>query len=150
MAEDKYLTPSKQLVHNSGERECIDEYVNEILGTVDEEIVKAKEAKLFKATAEIPTLFEVPGMTNQNSQRHVYFQLIRRLEKGGYQVKIDFRGSEATKQKVFVYVTWKTQAESKLEEYMDKYIKAHSNFAQKTGEEQIKPVSRRRRPVRKE
>lgn len=151
--EQKYIPPiipAYKIVDAVKGSGFIQDYVNEILPVIEDDIqvtINSPEKKNYSIT-EIPTMFNVPGMSNARAQKYVYFHLLRALKKSKYIPKIDIRGTDPKSQKVFIYVSWFSKEDIEMEKYMNKFIQAHSlnyNPDYKPEQEQPRPIHRRRR-----
>lgn len=113
----------------------IREYVNEILPLLKEDIRNELDSNSGKnySVSELPTIFDVPGMTNKRAQLYVYFHLIKSLELAGYSPKIRI-SNNGNDQKVYIYISWFTKNDIITENQMNNYIKNHviSNIIEKS------------------
>jgi hypothetical protein len=131
----------------------IEDYINDILPVIADDIQSAIESPEKKnySTTEIPTMFDVPGMTNQRAQLYIYFHLLLALKKAKYHPKINVKGANPRTQRVYIHVVWFSTEDIEMEKYMNKFVQAHSmdpavrNGTDEDLGEQSKPIQRRRR-----
>jgi hypothetical protein len=130
---------------------AIEEYTNDILSTIGDDVREAIDREQTSCRTEIPTLYSVPGMNNSRAQRYVYFHVLRALKKAHYIPHIQIKNIRAEEQKVFIHTSWLTKEDRDMEHYMDKFIIAHqvgpASAKVELGLEPVKPISRRRRPT---
>lgn len=104
----------------------IEDYVNELLCVIEEDIKLAIDNKRNFSRTEVPTNFNVPSMPNWRAQKHIYFHTLRALKSAQYFPTILIQGAKSESQQVFIYVKWFSKEDEEMEMYMDKYIKMHS------------------------
>lgn len=125
----------------------IEEYVNDSLRVIEEDIQHAFDNEKTMAVTEIPTIFDVPGLTNARAQRFVYFHILRSLEQAKYIPRIEICQNRSDVQRVFIHITWITQKDKSMEQYMDKFIMDRQINQQLPIDLQPEPKPTRRRRV---
>ncbi len=147
-----HVIPAYKIIEQVSGCGFIQDYVNEIIPVIEDDIqfvIDSPEKKNYSIT-ELPTTFDIPGMTNNRAQMHVYFHLLRALKKADYFPKIEFINRNSHNQKVFLYIKWFSREDIEMERYMNKFIQAHdmtSSRANAENDKRVKPnpVRRRRR-----
>ena len=115
------ITNANVVMNRISTRKDIEDYVNDILNTIEDEIFKAAEIhQLTSIKIELPTVFTVAGISNKDAQLQIYYSLIESLEESGYETKIEF------KNRVYIHLSWKKKEDNKSKEFMDKFIKKHA------------------------
>ena len=100
----------------------IEEHVNEILNEIEEAVTSANEIRDHKCSIELPTSFNIPPLTMQESRRQVYYYILTALEDANYEAKLKIRDK-----KVFLFVKWQPLNDADQRKYMNDYIKSHTN-----------------------
>jgi hypothetical protein len=113
----------RSIMNGDGE---IEEYVNEILGMLNDEIKDAIEKCHDNVTLSLRTLFDVPKMKNADVQLSVYYWISTTLEKAGYKVRFMFQGNKSETQKVFITIRWFKKQDTDMKKYMSDHIKSHT------------------------
>jgi hypothetical protein len=126
MASRKGIIPAYKFRKDSSGDEFIGDHVNDILGLVEDEVVKAINEERRKCKVEIPTDFEVPYVSRVDAQKRVYFHVIKALKQAEYTAMIQFDGENSNKQKVYIHATWMTKEDSEQDKYMEDFLAAHS------------------------
>ena len=114
----------------------IDAYVKEELGRIKDDILTSAELGLHKAVTELRTDFDIPTMDPVKSQLHIYYFIVKALQKEDYIVQLDMKGNNFNDQKTWIIVRWLTPADEDAERYMHKFIqsvkmpKQHKDAAQ--------------------
>lgn len=101
----------------------IEEYAQEALDIISEDIEDALENEDKYSKTEISTFFDVPYMTPKEAQRDVYYLIGQALLKSGYHPLIEFSGKTTDTQKVFVYISWETKQDEQHSSYKDDFLK---------------------------
>lgn len=143
------IIPAYHIVRQGSGVGFIEDHVSEILLVVEEDVKRAVDERQNVAITEIPTTFDIPGMSNQRAQMYIYFHVLRALKQAQYFPNIMMQGKKAEEQRVFLYTRWFSKEDEEMEKYMDKYIKMH-HVDQEIAEQTImkkdaKPTRRRRR-----
>ena len=147
------IIPAYHIVQQAKGDGFIEDYVNENLLVIQDDISQAVDNKLNYASTEVPTVFDVPGMTNSRAQMYVYFHILKALKQAEYFPRIKIIGNKSENQRVMIYVKWLSKEDVEMEKYMNKFIQAHSLEAEHKGSDgksdlsknTPKPISRRRR-----
>lgn len=126
------IIPAYKILEQVSGSGYVEEVVNEILTTIEEDIqsiIDSPEKRNYSMT-EVPTIFDVPGMTNQRAQMYVYYHVIRALKKSEFIPKVKFVGDKSHNQRVYFYVSWFSKDDVDMERYMNEYISSNTmNFA---------------------
>ena len=110
----------REITHGQGE---IEQYVNELLTLIEEDIENAIENQQQFAMTELNTIFDVPYMSNKDAQRDIYYLMAQALIKAGYYPRIKYLGTKAENQRVFVYTRWNTAEDVTINKYKDTFLK---------------------------
>src|SRR6185437_3878050 len=127
------IIPAYQIMDQVQGGDYIQDYVNEILLVIEEDIqnaIDSPDKKRYSVT-EIQTMFDVPDMANKDAQRSVYYYLIRALKKAEYFPTIEFDKSKRNNPRVFMHVGWFSKEDIEAEKYMDSYILKNSTIVKK-------------------
>lgn len=127
----------------------VEEYVNDILKVIEDDVEKALEAGKDVARTEIQTEFHIPPLTRVNAQRRVYYHLVKELTMSDYTPKIEIIGNKSGAQKVYIHTKWNTHDDDDERDYMDQFLKAHSIITENTEDSCGQTGRRRRRPRKK-
>lgn len=88
-----------------------------ILFRIAEEIMDAHANGKRKLKFLIPSLLQVPGFTNKESQLHIYTSIIRILEEKKYRVQIRIERTSSV-----IFISWNSEGEelelSNLKEFL--------------------------------
>jgi len=126
MIAKRRIIPAYRVVEQATGRGYLEDYINDILSIINDDIQTSVEndGKKNYSITEIQTQFDIPGMDNKRAQMHVYYHILRALEKSKYipNLRIMEKNSH---QKVFIYVRWFTEDIIKAEQHMNKYIQKH-------------------------
>jgi len=142
------LIPAYHISKRSRGCGVVEDYVNEILSVINDDIEQALEQEKHFAVTEVQTDFQICEMRQDRAQKFVYYHVLRALRKAGYYPKIRFDGVRSQSQRVFIYVKWFSKQDCEYEEYMNKYIIAHDISKKITTSNETqpgKPIRRRRR-----
>lgn len=123
-----HIIPAYKIIEQVSGASYIEDYVNEILPVIEDDIklaIENPDKRNFSIT-EIQTVFDIPNMSNSRAQMYVYFHLLRALKKSEYFPRIRIENNNSTHQKVFIYVKWFSKEDIELEHYMNEYIQAHT------------------------
>jgi len=101
----------------------IEDYVNEIIPLVEEDIENAIENEKNYSYTEIDTLFDIPYMSNKDAQRDVYYLLAMVLIKAGYYPEYRMDGRKSETQKVYILVRWKNIKDAQNDTYKDDFLR---------------------------
>lgn len=120
------LIPAYQIIEQVSGRRYLEEYVNDILSVINDDIqdtINDPDQKTHSVT-QLQTNFDVPCMDNKRAQMYIYFHILKALTKLDYKPKIKMSG-KGRDQKVFIYVRWLTKENLILEKHMNQYIQKH-------------------------
>lgn len=112
----------------------IEEYAQEIISLIEEDIENALERRENNCTTEIGANFDVSYMKNADAQREIYYLVMKSLIEAGYYPKIYIHGRKAERQKVFMITNWNSRKDRELVSYKDKFLR------QNTVKKSSKPV----------
>lgn len=104
----------------------IKDYVNDILGTIEDDMQYAIENEMTRAKTELPTLFSVPGLSMDRARMHVYFHLLKALKSAGYTPQLVRSRKINGDLSVHIYVSWLSKKDTRNEKYMRDYIQHYS------------------------
>jgi hypothetical protein len=125
MAYRKGILPAYKLRKQSKGDGFIEDYVNDILGLIEDDIEQAIERKELQAKSEIPTNFDIPHMANKKAQMYIYFHTMKALKTAEYIPRLELVGGDH-KQKAYMHTKWITKDDVEQEKYMNEFLKAHS------------------------
>lgn len=121
--------------------QIIDNFVSEILGRFENEILTASKEGNTSVNVDVPVNFAAGGISNKNAQIIIYYRLINELEEKDFDVKIQtFSGQRCTFQ-----IKWANDWSDATMEHMMGIVGLHIRgdaVAKKNT-----PAPRRRRPV---
>jgi hypothetical protein len=63
--------------------------VEEIYSAITREILESEKNGLGELSFKVPAQFDIPQVSNAKAQLHIYTELIRKLESGGFRVQIN-------------------------------------------------------------
>jgi hypothetical protein len=118
----------------------ISEEVATILDTIQDDVKQAIEKKQTRCITELPTSFDIGGMSNERAQKYIYYHVIGNLEKSGYIPKIKFVGKKSETQRVFLTTNWLTESDLDLEKHMNKYIQDHTDSKETSERVVVQPI----------
>lgn len=81
----------------------INDYVKELLKSIDEEIMIAHREGQKKIKTNIPIVFDIQNMSNIDAQRSIFARVILNLIDRGFRVKIN-----PSKNECRIFITWLT------------------------------------------
>lgn len=141
-----YITPASQVMNKVKGEEFVRDYVREILSVIDDDIKQTIDGGLKNnySITEVPTMFDVPGMSSARAQMYIYYLTMKKLKKKGYSMKIQFVKRENIR-KVYMHVCWFSPKDVEIEKYMNSYVKKHSLKDEQTELTEAIPIRRRRR-----
>ena len=102
-----------------------EEFVNDILENIEDNIHQAMDRNETIAYTEIPVYFPIPFTKLEDAQRTVYFHTIRALEHAGYTPKLMLDNIHTNKPKATMIVTWVNKTDIAEKKHMDDYLRAH-------------------------
>ncbi len=106
--------------------EDAEEYVNELLGNIEDEIHRARDRFENVAQVEIPVYFHIPYVDHISAQRIVYFHTCKALEEAGYSPRLILEDANSPKPRTFIVVTWTSNRDIAEKKYMDDYLQSHT------------------------
>lgn len=101
----------------------LQEQVQEILRSVDEEVEAAREAKCTEATLELPVFFDLPRVSYESAQTQVYYYVVRALEERGYRLTLQ-RGAR-TSDPSYLFFSWGHQEKNtdrQMQQYLERFV----------------------------
>ena len=111
----KILIDAEVLKRSSEQKEFLKKTINHILRSLMDDIKKAKQAYKNSVDTSLPITFSVPGLSNKDSQRIVWFNVIKELNASNYRVKI-----KPSKDKCTLRIIWVSEEEEMvIREQMD-------------------------------
>jgi hypothetical protein len=146
------IIPAYRFKQQSSGDGVIQDYVNDILRVVEDDMKQSIEDEKTCSKTELAIYFDVPGMNNSRAKLHIYFHILAALKKAGYTPRLEILRLNIDKEIVFLHVTWLSKEDTSYEEYMVQFVKAHSikkkSEDSEDSENLTKPISRRRRGKR--
>jgi hypothetical protein len=144
MDKHQIIIPAYHFKKYTQSDSIIEEYVNDALRVINEDIQNAFDNEKTSAITEISTMFDVPGLTHARAQRYVYFHILQALEQAHYIPRIEIQ-----EKRVFMHITWITKEDRSAELYMDKFIMDHQINKQVPIDmrERPKPATRKRKKL---
>lgn len=112
---------AETLKESALQKRLIIKTVSDILDMIDEKIILCHDAGQHELNVSLPTIFDIPGMSNANAQRRIYSSIILDLKRREFTVKL--RMSEDSTECI---VTWITAEEKKDVDMQYAIIAAHS------------------------
>ncbi len=140
------IIPACHIIKKSQGDGLIEDAVNEILAVIEDDVTDAIDNRKTFSKTELPTTFDIPSMTNERAQKHIYFHVLMTLKKAQYHPTYEFIGKKSETQKVFIIVKWTSKDDQEMEVFMNKYIQMHTIDENPT-EIKETPRRRRRRPA---
>jgi hypothetical protein len=120
------MIPAYHFKSRSAGDGVIEDYVNDILRVIEDDMKQAIDNDLTRSRTEVSIYYEVPGMDNARAKKHIFFHTLRALRKAGYIPTLEEIAGPKNSPRAYIYVTWMTKEDTDYEEYMDRFIKAHS------------------------
>lgn len=103
------LIHADEMKHNNMQKRQINEYLMDIIGQINRELHEAKKLGKYFLIVEIPYIYEIPNMKQQDSQRIIWSRVISIMQSKSYLVKIN-----TNKGKCRLKITWVTPAEQDI------------------------------------
>jgi len=125
MAYRKGIIPAVKLRKQSKGDSFIEDYVNDILGLIEDDIILANERKELYSRTEVPTNYDVPFMSNARAQKYIYYHTLKALKSAEYIPRLQLDG-KTHNQKAYIHIRWITKDDIDQERYMDEFLTAHS------------------------
>jgi hypothetical protein len=125
MSYRKGIIPAYKLRKQSKGDGFIEDYVNDNLGLIEDDIIQANERKELYSVTEIPTNYDIPYMDNARAQKHIYFHTMKALKAAEYKPRLQLEGNDH-RQKAYIHIKWITKDDVDQEKYMDEFLTAHS------------------------
>jgi hypothetical protein len=132
----------KRLAAGAGE---IEDYVNDILLVIEDDMRDAMEYKRSSSVTEIQSHFEVPNMSPKKSQMFVHYYLLTALRQAGYEPHLEVTSPDLATQRTYIHVRWVTREDIELELQMKNFIRAHTITPKLTKSKPAAATRRRRR-----
>lgn len=83
------IIDSKILKGSNAQKRYIDDYLNSIIIQINTSLKMAKHSGAHCIIEEIPIVFDIPNMSNAESQRIIWSKVIETIQKKGFLVKIN-------------------------------------------------------------
>ena len=100
----------------------VEDYAEEILRLIEEDIQDAMENEKTSVITEIGTNFSVPNMSNMAAQRDIYYLVCNALIKADYSPRLLCNGVRSETQRVFILTKWRTPIDEEHEKYKDEFL----------------------------
>jgi uncharacterized membrane-anchored protein len=100
--------------------QIIEQEINTIFKTFQSEILEASKNGCTRVVVEVPTNFNIVGMSNQTAQTVIYHRLIKECEDKGFSVKLSLDSSAVT-----YCIQWNINKNSKDLTHMRDVIATH-------------------------
>jgi hypothetical protein len=104
----------------------VNDYVNDLLGTIEDDMQQAVENELNSSKTELGTLFKVPGLSIDKARLYVYYHLIKALRNAGYTPRLERLTKLNGELVMFIHVTWLSKKDTSREKYMTDYVNHYS------------------------
>lgn len=118
---DDIITDAKKLRHSNIQKKALKENITEILRKINEELITSHREGSYSITTTMPTIFDVPNMSNKVSQRLIWYQVIKHLLEKNYRVNIN-----PTKDFCRMQIIWITQEDEELISHQTQLIADHT------------------------
>lgn len=103
------------LKRSSEQKDILKKETLDILRSISDDIMKAKQSYKNSVVTTLPINFTVPGLLNKDAQRIIWSSIIKELNKKNYRVKI-----KPTKNKCLLKIVWiSKEEESVIKQQMD-------------------------------
>jgi hypothetical protein len=112
------LLHANDLKNTNLQKRAINEYVENIILQINKELQSAKLYGKHFIITEIPIIFDIPHMTQSDSQRIIWAKIISLLKEKSFDVKIN-----PTNDSCRLKITWFSDAEQRDMDHQNKIIK---------------------------
>lgn len=127
MSKGGLLVSAENLRKRSKGCGYIEEHIIDIIQDLNGEIDEAVERSEHHAEIPLPTLFDVPTMSNADAQKRIYGVLLELCLESKYIPKLLFyNSSKSESQKVKLQVRWKTKTDEEEDKYIHSLIQKYS------------------------
>lgn len=100
----------------------INEYVKELLYSIDDEIKRAHNEGKKSCLTTIPIVFDIQNMSNTDAQRSIWARVIIDLKERGFRIHINPQKKECR-----LRITWLTEEDELLLEQEHQILVKHIN-----------------------
>jgi len=109
------LVDAEILKKSSEQREILRKSTTDILRSLMDDIMRAKQSYKSNLTTRLPITFQIPGLSNKDAQRIIWSNIITELNKKNYRVKIN-----PSKDACLLQIIWiSKEEESVIREQLD-------------------------------
>lgn len=109
------------LKSNEAQKKSLMKEINSILGRIDDELKTSHDLGKHNISISLPITFSIPFMSNADSQRYIYYHVLKSLKDREFNVSIELQSNLT----VF-HVSWLTDEELKEIDLQNAYIAKHS------------------------
>lgn len=114
------LVPANNLRNNNLQKRNLKEVITEIIKRISQELIEAHRSGAHDIITQIPITFSIPNMSNKDSQRVVWANIIDELIAKSYRVWI-----APSKNVCRLKITWMSPADESEEKYQMNLIATH-------------------------
>lgn len=97
------------LKKSSEQRTLLRKSTTDILRSLMDDIMKAKQSYKNSTITRLPITFQVPGLSNKDAQRIIWSNIIKELNKKNYRVKIN-----PAKDSCLIQIIWVSKEEESI------------------------------------
>lgn len=117
---DDILIKADTLRRNTQQDREINELVMDIIKNCNDEIHKVHQTGKREMKVQLPYTFNIPDMTNADSQRRIWATVVQIMVNAGYDVKIEFDQGNCV-----LYCNWLSQKDKSDIALWDNVLKKH-------------------------
>lgn len=117
------IDDATKLNHSNIQKRVLKENIIEILKKINDELNIAHKEGEFQIFTTLPTVFDIPNMSNKVSQRIIWYQIIKILSSKNYRVYIN-----PTKDVCKLKITWITKEDEVTILHHTKTIAEHTKI----------------------
>lgn len=103
------LIHANDMKHNNLQKRQINDYLIEIVGQINRELLETKKLGRRHLIIEIPYIYDIPNMEQKDSQRIIWTNVIEILQEKSYMVRIN-----SSKGQCKLKITWVTNKEQNI------------------------------------
>ncbi len=114
------LVDAEILKKSSEQREILKKTTIDILRSLMDDIMRAKQGYKNFVVTSVPITYQIPGLSNKDAQRIVWSNLIKELNEKNYRVRL-----HPTKDKCKIKITWISREEESVIQEQLNLIASH-------------------------
>ena len=114
------IIDAKILKKSSEQREVLKKETNDILRTLSDDIMKAKQSYQNNVMTTMPITFTIPGLSNKDAQRIIWNSVLKELNEKNYRVRLN-----PTKNKCWIKIIWISKEEEEIIKEQMNFIASH-------------------------